>query len=63
KKAGEDGRKSNGGTPPRRRPGTSYSPVARSQMSAAAKQHGDDDSTTDSTSETSTDSSTETASA
>jgi hypothetical protein len=36
--AGEDGRKRNGGTPPRRVPGdVQYSPAARRQMSVAAK--------------------------
>lgn len=38
KKTGEDGRKRNGGTPPKRRPGTSYSPGARRQMSHEAQQ-------------------------
>ncbi|MFI0901813.1 hypothetical protein [Streptomyces sp. NPDC020983] len=38
RKSGEDGRRRNGGTPPRRVPGdVQYSPVARRQMSAAAK--------------------------
>ncbi|WP_406401616.1 hypothetical protein OH805_21245 [Streptomyces sp. NBC_00879] len=38
KKPGADGRKRNGGTPPRRRPGTtSYSSAARSQMRATAR--------------------------
>ncbi|AVZ74010.1 hypothetical protein SLUN_19435 [Streptomyces lunaelactis] len=38
KQPGEDGRKRNGGTPPRRRPGTTlYSSAARSQMRATAR--------------------------
>lgn len=46
KKPGEDGRKRNGGTPPRRRPGTtSYSPAARNQMRAEARARQMADST------------------
>ena len=37
KKPGTDGRKKNGGTPPRRTPGTKYSDVARRQMSVEQK--------------------------
>jgi len=38
RKGGEDGRKRNGGTPPRRVPGdVTYSPVARRQMSVSAR--------------------------
>lgn len=38
KRGGEDGRKRNGGTPPKRRPGTvEYSPIARSEMSHRAR--------------------------
>ncbi|MGW1845755.1 hypothetical protein [Streptomyces sp. NPDC001966] len=37
KKPGEDGRKNNGGTPPRRTPGAKYSDLARKQMSVERK--------------------------
>ncbi|NWF27999.1 hypothetical protein HW130_17290 [Streptomyces sp. PKU-EA00015] len=42
KKPGEDGRKRNGGTPPRRRPGTvKYHPAARRQMAVTASRPTD----------------------
>ncbi|MFG1668780.1 hypothetical protein [Streptomyces sp. Y7] len=42
KKRGEDGRKRNGGTPPRRRPGTvKYHPAAKKQMALAAARQSD----------------------
>ena len=40
KKAGEDGRRTNGGTPPRRRPGTvKYHPLAAAAAADTARQH------------------------
>lgn len=46
KKPGTDGRKKNGGTPPKRTPGTKYSPLASSQMSAEQKRPSSDQTAT-----------------
>ncbi|MFI6653837.1 hypothetical protein ACIBI8_40480 [Streptomyces sp. NPDC050529] len=46
KKPGTDGRKKNGGTPPKRTPGTKYSALARSQMSAEQKRPSSDQTAT-----------------